>query len=179
MNQPDTIVRVNNTLVGRGLPARPVEVIESKLDDVRRSLADELGLAFGKEITVAITSGVGYIYRLSPATNTDVLWKEYGRAVHSDGTEISILPLGTTSRDLTYPRTILDYYWGCIESTNSGADVTLTVWLADGSGAAPDGNVLIDTVVIPSLANWPVVHEAILVERLVSMLSPQVAAVKA
>lgn len=153
------------------VPDAPIDRMEQTEGYARRALAEELSLAFWKEVSLTLDSnGQAYVYRLSPSTNPDLIWKEFARAVHSDETEISILPLSCTPRDLKYPRSISDYYWGCLESKAAGQDVILTVYESDGETPV-DGEMTMDFLAIPTLANWPTVHDAALVMKCVALLA--------
>lgn len=147
--------------------------LERLIPFARRILAEELELFFNKEYTIAITSGVGVVYNLSGSINVDLLWDRFGRAVHEDETDISILPFECSSRDLTYPR-FQGYYYAVIESNANTA--TITVWQGDGVNAAPDGDISIDFATVKSLADWPTIFDTALVGKVVEMARPAQAA---
>ena len=146
--------------------ARSLEDLERLIPFARRMLAEEQDDHFYQSYTIAITSGVGIVYNLSGSINVDLIWTFFGRAVHADGTEISLLPWGTSSRDLTYPR-FTGYYYGVLES--SANTVTITVMQGDGVTAAPNGNVVVDFATVRSLANWPTVLDTALVAKVVEL----------
>lgn len=162
MTLNDLQKRVSDHRLAAGLPEIGQDEMQAYELDARRALAEELEAFFSKEYTIALTSGVGTLYSLSGSINVDLLWHLPGRAVHADGTEISILPFGCSSRELTYPR-FMGYYHAVVEA--NGTIATITVWQGDGATAASNGNVLIDFATVTSLANWPVLHEPILVQR--------------
>ena len=161
----------------RALQASGVTVqlddLERLIPFARRILAEELEDFFSKEYTIAITSGVGTVYNLSGSINVDLLWDRFGRAVHADGTEISILPIGTTSRDLTYPR-FLGYYYAVLEA-NANV-VTITVWQGDGTTFAANGNVTVDFATVRALADWPTVLDTALVAKVIELARGSVGA---
>lgn len=158
----DLTKRTNDLRLAANFPEIGQDELQAYEMDARRMLAEELGAFFRKEYTIALVSGVGTLYNLSGSVNVDLLWHIPGRAVHADGIEISLLPFGCSSRDLTYPR-FIGYYWGCVESHSNTAIVT--VFQGDGVSPAPDGNALMDFAAVQSLANWASIHETILVQK--------------
>jgi hypothetical protein len=148
--------------------------LERLIPFARRILAEELDVFFTKEYSITLTNGVGTVS--GSATNVDLIWTDYGRAVHSDGTdstEVNILPVECTSRDLTYPR-FSGMFWAVLEA--NGNNVTITVWQGDGATAAPDGTVTADFATVRSLADWPSHLETHLVKKVVELASRQAVA---
>lgn len=162
MTLNDLTKRTNDHRLAAGLKEIGQDELQAYDLDARRQLAEELDAFFNKQYTIALVSGVGTVYNLSGSVNTDILWHLPGRATHDDGTEISILPFGCSSRDLTYPR-FIGYYWACIEA--NGTIATITVMNGDGASPVDDDNITIDFAAVQSLANWPVMHEQVLVQR--------------
>lgn len=162
MTLNDLTKRTNDHRLAAGLKEIGQDEAQAYEMDARRELAEKLEAHFRKEYTIALVSGVGTLYNLSGSINTDLLWHLPGRATHADGTEVSILPFGCTSRDLTYPR-FIGFYWACIESQANTA--TITVMNGDGQSAVDNGNLTIDFAAVKSLADWPTIHEPALVQR--------------
>jgi hypothetical protein len=173
MTIDDLLSRLNAYRREMGQPEVTRDDIEAIEFDSRRSLCGELEDYFFKQYTIALTGGVGTIYSLSGSINTDLLWDRYCQAVHEDGMPISILPFGSSAHDLTYPR-FEAFYWAVIEV--QGTVVTLTVWQGDGETAVDDGDVTVDFAAVQSLANWPTIHESLLVARCAELLKVEAAA---
>lgn len=132
--------------------------------EARRILAEEMGAVFAKQYSLTLTSGSAYLYRKTPSTNPDLLWREPVQSgTHSDGTPVSILsPDNCTSESLKFPRNTC-YYWGAIDANDT--DAILTVWQGDGASAAPDGTINVSFGTVLSLANWHPQLESVLVAK--------------
>lgn len=162
MTLNDLAKRANDHRLAANLPEIGQDELQSYELTARRMLAEELEDFFSKEYTIALTSGIGTLYNLSGSINVDLLWHLPGRAIHADGTEVSLLPFGCSSRELTYPR-FTGYYWGCVEATANTA--IITVMQGDGESAVDNGNLTIDFSTIRALTDWPQIHESALVQK--------------
>lgn len=171
MDLIDLAKRVNDRRKERGSSELSLDEVETLQIEARQAICEGLDAYFAKSYTIALVNGVGTLYNLSGSINIDLLWDKPGRAIHEDLTEVSILPFGCTARDLSYPRAFQGYYHAAIESEANTA--IITVMQADGSTAAPDGNLIIDFATVKSLADWPQIFEPHLVAKCLELSANQ------
>lgn len=142
--------RVRRLGMERGLELR-VDDIESSLDNALQELGKQtaessLRHLLVKDYTVTFTSGKG-----SLASHTDMLVDRIVRILHSDGsttTQVALLPIGATRRDLTYERNLL-FFWGCY------SDDAIYLLQGDGTTVPGDGTLTVTSSFIPAITTVP------------------------
>lgn len=143
--------RVRRLAIERGVDLR-VDDIESSLDNALQQFAEEVSNSTLRHLLVKDYTSVTYASgKASLATLTDILVDRIVRVIHSDGsttTEVSLLPIGATRRDLTYERNQIRY-WGCY------SDDAIYLMAGDGVTVPGDGTLQITSSFIPVITTVP------------------------
>jgi hypothetical protein len=148
LNVTKYVDRVLRLAAQRGIDLEDANV-ESTLPiallHLQRQVAESPKRAHLEKTSSALTLTSGAV---SLATLTDLPYDAIKSVTHSDGTRVTVLPPGSTLRDLLYPRNAYTY-WGVVEN-----GVTLYVYKGEGT-AADNGTVTIEYGFIPIISTVP------------------------